>query len=541
MTEDQGQQWFEQAEDAERTGDPAVARELYERLLHSLGSGADFCPSETLRRIARCHHQSNDFLAAQDVLVAALAAAKALGTPTAEALVLNTQAAVAQTLGDPGVAEQLYNQARDRARGGGEHVIVAMVDQNLGTLANTRGYFEEALRRYAQALGAYDVLNMPERRSPLLANIGRLHTDLGAWSAAEASFEEALTCAGEAGDRVTELLVQVNVTRMELAREAYAKAANSVLRSRELAQELGDTRWTGLIAKQQAVIHREIGDLVNAVHSLKEARLVAEQSGDRLLEAEVARELAQTHWRAKHNRDTLLWLNRAHRLFEELQARHEAADIGARAQALEELFFDIVREWGSSIESKDACTHGHSERVTRYALMLADAAGIDPRERNWFEMGALLHDVGKVAIPDAILQKPGPLTADEWVVMRGHSAKGESLLADVEFPWDIALMVRHHHEAWDGGGYPDNLKGEAIPWTARVLCVADVYDALTTERPYRGAYNRAQAVEIMDEMSGSRLDPELYRIFRRLLAEGGVTAPREAGLNKARSRLAAPN
>ena len=111
--------------------------------------------------------------------------------------------------------------------------------------------------------------------------------------------------------------------------------------------------------------------------------------------------------------------------------------------------------------------------------------------------------------------------------MRSHSAAGESLLSEGEFPWDIAPLVRHHHEAWDGSGYPDNLSGEAIPWTARVLCVADVFDALTTARPYRDAYERKAAMEIMDEMSGSTLDPELYRIFRRLVVDHGIGSAEE--------------
>jgi len=539
LNQDDGLVLFEQAEQAERMGDPSAAAELYERILQQLGPKADLCPAETMRRIARCHHQNNDFRAAQEVLVAALEAARALGTPTAEALVLNTQAAVAQTLGDLDSAERLYSEARARARAGDEPVIVAMVDQNLGTLANTRGNFEEALQRYAQALGAYELLKMRERRTPLLANIGRLHTDLGAWDAAKASFEEAMACAQARQDPVTELLVQVNITRMELAREAYGAAAASVLRSEQLASDQTDNRWSGLIAKQKAVVSRESGDLLGAVKGLKAARAVAVASGDRLLEAEVARELAQTHWRARHNRETLLWLNRAHRLFGELQASHDLADVSGRANDLEELFSEIVREWGSSIESKDAYTHGHSDRVARYALKLADASGLDARDRSWFEMGALLHDVGKVVVPDAILNKPGPLTAAEWSVMRSHSAEGESLLSDVEFPWDITPMVRHHHEAWDGSGYPDNLNGEAIPWTARVLCVADVFDALTTARPYRGAYDLNDAMGIMDEMSGSTLDPELYRIFRRLVREEEVVnEPKESLLRRDRSRAA---
>ena len=155
-------------------------------------------------------------------------------------------------------------------------------------------------------------------------------------------------------------------------------------------------------------------------------------------------------------------------------------------------------------------------RVAEYSCALASAIGFDQATLFWFRMGALLHDVGKLIVPSEILNKPGRLTPDERSLIERHPVAGVELLAGIEFPWDICPMVRHHHERWDGGGYPDRLGGEVIPLSARILCVADVYDALTTTRSYRRAYSRADALHIMGSDVGSMFDPELFPRFLEL-------------------------
>jgi putative nucleotidyltransferase with HDIG domain len=177
----------------------------------------------------------------------------------------------------------------------------------------------------------------------------------------------------------------------------------------------------------------------------------------------------------------------------------------------------------------DPYTIGHSERVADLACELAADRGFRPRSMIWFRIGALLHDIGKIAVPAEILSKPGPLTKREREQMNVHPLVGEKLLADLGLPWDLSPMIRHHHERWDGTGYPDQLKGDEIPLNARILTIADVYDALTTTRSYRGAHTANRAVEIMLSESGSTLDPVLLQLFltrtlprrRRLVPTGG--------------------
>jgi putative nucleotidyltransferase with HDIG domain len=181
------------------------------------------------------------------------------------------------------------------------------------------------------------------------------------------------------------------------------------------------------------------------------------------------------------------------------------------AESLE--FVGIVRRWGESIESADSYTQGHCQRVAELATLLARDAGLDRSVLLWFHMGALLHDLGKLEVPTEVLNKRGKLQPDEMELMRKHPVYGECMVNDVRFPWDVRPMIRSHHEHWDGSGYPDGLRGEDIPVTARILCIADVFDALTSQRTYRAAREPDDAVTIMVLESGKTFDPELLHIF----------------------------
>jgi putative nucleotidyltransferase with HDIG domain len=135
----------------------------------------------------------------------------------------------------------------------------------------------------------------------------------------------------------------------------------------------------------------------------------------------------------------------------------------------------------------------------------------------WFRIGALLHDVGKVAVPSEILNKPGALTPDERTIMEAHTVAGYEMLREIDFPWDVLPLVRGHHERWDGRGYPDGLAGTAISEGARIVCVADVFDALTTDRPYRRAFSWEDALGMMSRDAGTMFDPEVFARFERIV------------------------
>jgi HD-GYP domain-containing protein (c-di-GMP phosphodiesterase class II) len=172
-----------------------------------------------------------------------------------------------------------------------------------------------------------------------------------------------------------------------------------------------------------------------------------------------------------------------------------------------------VRALADAVEARDAYTARHAERVAAYGLEIARACGIDDGADPDLEFGFLLHDIGKIAISDAILYKPGRLTGAERAAMRRHPLIGEEIVRGIDFLAGARQVVRSHHERWDGAGYPDRLAGERIPLAARVFAVADTFDALTTDRPYRAAASSAEARRVIADAAGSQFDPTVAAAF----------------------------
>lgn len=187
--------------------------------------------------------------------------------------------------------------------------------------------------------------------------------------------------------------------------------------------------------------------------------------------------------------------------------------------ALEDSFWDIIKSLAAAIEVKDSYTHSHSESVNNYAVALAETLKLSPKDLDLLNKACLLHDLGKIGIDDSILQKVTPLTFEERKNIERHPIIGSQILRSVRSLWEVADIVRYHHERYDGSGYPDRLKGEEIPLLARLLTLADSFDAMTSDRPYRQALTLEQAVEQLKTNAASQFDPVLVEIFLRLLRE----------------------
>lgn len=508
------------AQAVERRGRRAPAREMYERALHAL-RGAERAPAAAtlLRWIGRSYTDDGEREAALDCLEAALATATAARDRSGVAHGLNLMGIAHQQGGDLEAAERFYLRALEAAMLSREDRVIAMVKHNLGTIASIHGEFELALRRFRAALESYRALQLETLTSGLLCHMGTLYTHVGRWRSAERAYDEALEIAERQGDVSGRITVEVCRAELWIARRRFDQARAACNRALALATQAGGDLRMGEIHKSYGVIAREMGDHAGAEEHFLEARAIAERRGDLGLAAETARQQAELYWRQERHRDTLRALNLAYGFFSQLGAARAVADVKRRMGQLEGMFLDIVRRWGASIESKDLYTRGHCDRVADYACALADAVGFDPVTLFWFRAGALLHDVGKLIVPSSILNKPGPLTPDERALMERHPVAGVELLADIEFPWDIRPMVRYHHEAWDGSGYPDRLAGDQIPLAARILCLVDVYDALTTDRSYRPAFTRERAIEIMRGQVGRLFDPALWPPFLAMVEE----------------------
>jgi putative nucleotidyltransferase with HDIG domain len=186
-------------------------------------------------------------------------------------------------------------------------------------------------------------------------------------------------------------------------------------------------------------------------------------------------------------------------------------------QELERALVTTLTVLGAAMEVRDAYTALHEEAVAELAASIAAEMGLDPVEQRAIRYAALTHDLGKLSVPNEILHKPGPLDESEWVIMRRHTIVGADMLARIPFFEAVVSLVRGHHERWDGGGYPDGLSGSQIPVGARILCVCDSYNAMTTNRPYRAALSVQAALRELRRCTGSQFDPQVVRALERVL------------------------
>ena len=208
-------------------------------------------------------------------------------------------------------------------------------------------------------------------------------------------------------------------------------------------------------------------------------------------------------------------------------------DANQHLSQLNKLYMSTIETLAMAIDAKDQITHGHIRRVQQYAVGLARRMGLtDPKQISAIEAASLLHDMGKLAVPEYILNKPGKLTPAEFDKMKLHASVGADILSAIDFPYPVVPIVRHHHENWDGTGYPDGIKASEIPIGARILSVVDCFDALTSDRPYRPRLSDADAIRILIERRGSMYDPLVVDTFIRVhteLAAEASDAPAATG------------
>jgi putative nucleotidyltransferase with HDIG domain len=195
------------------------------------------------------------------------------------------------------------------------------------------------------------------------------------------------------------------------------------------------------------------------------------------------------------------------------QTLRYAEDVHQLYQRMQRGICQSLLGLANALEAKDAYTRGHSERVGATSAALARALGLGPAEVDTVAQAGFLHDIGKIGVPEAVLGKPGALTEEDWALMRRHPLIGAQIVAPFDFLASAAPIIRHHHERCDGSGYPDGLRGEAIPLGACIVAVADVYDALTSDRPYRAALGPEQALEHLGGEAARTLDARVVAAF----------------------------
>jgi response regulator RpfG family c-di-GMP phosphodiesterase len=212
----------------------------------------------------------------------------------------------------------------------------------------------------------------------------------------------------------------------------------------------------------------------------------------------------------------LLCSKRRYETFLEESIKLRTKELGQALASLEDAYRTTLKALAAALETRDTDTHGHSERVVSFSLRLGRELNLDEEGMRSLEFGALLHDIGKIGIPDMILRKPAALTDEEWLTMRRHPVLGQQILRGIEFLEGAARVVGQHHEKWDGTGYPAGLRGEEIDLNARIFAVADAFDAMVSNRVYRAGKPYAAAAAELERHAGRQFDPEVVAAFQRI-------------------------
>lgn len=451
--------------------------------------------AEALRRLGVLHHRRNDPLEARTLCTRSFEVASSLHEDCLAAEALNALAGFEMETGAVERAGEMYRRAL--ALGGVTEEVRGRIEQNLGILANIRGEHTEALAHYERALEACRRAGDQRGCAYAYHNLGMVSADQEQWDQAARYFRQSLHLAEVLHDLRLRGLCLLNHAEVHLALQQYEPARRSAEEALGIFDELDAQLAKADAYKMLGMIFRETGRPALAESRLRTAIELALGTGAVLSEAEATRELALLCQSMGRNQEALRLLTVSYRLFGRLHARVDLVDVGAKVEELETTYLALVRDWGQSIESADSYTHGHCERVATYALAVAGELGLDDAARTTIRLGAYLHDLGKVRVPHEILNKTGPLTADEFEILKLHPGWGLDLLAGIDLPWDLKPIIRSHHERYDGTGYPDGLRGDEIPLAAQIICVVDVYDALTTTRSYRPGLSKTEALATM--------------------------------------------
>jgi len=510
---------LQQARERERAGCLPEAIERYEAAIATADRLGDHTVlAEALRRLAVVRHHRGEADEARELCLRSYGVALHLADDVLAAEALNTLGGLDLTTGSLEEAHDTFLQALEL--GGASQALRARVEQNLGIVANIQGQLTEAVARYERSLDAYR--NAGDEHGCAIAyhNLGMVSADRGRLDAADCYFQESRSFAERVGDVHLWALCLVNHAEVHVARQRFEDARQNAESALALFDQLGVRAAKADAYRVIGMVYRETGRPALAESRLRTAIDLARAAGSVLGEAEASRELALLHQAMGRNEEALRLLNTAYRLFRRLDARVDLVHVGGKVAELQGSYLALVREWGQSIESSDNYTYGHCERVARNAVAMARALGLDEHAETTILLGAYLHDLGQVQVPHEILTKAGPLTQVELEVLQMHPIWGIELLANVDFPWDLKPIIRSHHERYDGTGYPDRLKGDAIPLEAQIVGILDVFDALTTTRAYQAALPVEQAIAEVTRLRSWWSD----RVFEAFLKVVAVTA-----------------
>ena len=323
---------------------------------------------------------------------------------------------------------------------------------------------------------------------------------------------------------ITEILADLLSEDYDCLRAGSAEHALAELRRNEFQLVISDITMPGMsglemIPHVKALSPDTVVVMISGMQTVESA-IGALRLGafDYLMKPFDLRQVEAVVKRALEHYDLVVAKQRYENHLEEL-VEQRTIELDRALNSLEGAYRSTLKALTAALETRDSETHGHSERVVSYSLRLGREYGLNSEEMKSLEFGSLLHDIGKIGVPDSILRKPAKLTEEEWVRMREHPLHGQQILRGIEFLQGAARVVAQHHEKWDGTGYPLGLRGEEIDINARIFSVADAFDAITSDRVYRRGKSYEAAARELDDWVGRQFDPKVVEAFHRVPKE----------------------
>src|SRR5689334_1271876 len=323
---------------------------------------------------------------------------------------------------------------------------------------------------------------------------------------------------------ITEILADLLSEDYDCTRAASAEDALARLQDSEFQLVISDITMPGmsgldLIPHIKARSADTVVVMISGMQTVESA-IGALRLGafDYLMKPFDLRQVEAVVKRALEHHDLVVAKQRYENHLEEL-VEQRTVELDKALNSLEGAYRSTLKALTAALETRDSETHGHSERVVTYSLRLGREYGLSSEEMKALEFGSLLHDIGKIGVPDSILRKPAKLTEEEWVRMREHPLHGQQILRGIEFLQGAARVVAQHHEKWDGTGYPLGLRREEIDINARIFAVADAFDAITSDRVYRRGKSYEAAAQELDDWAGRQFDPKVVEAFHRVPKE----------------------
>src|SRR5712691_5429950 len=320
---------------------------------------------------------------------------------------------------------------------------------------------------------------------------------------------------------ITEILSDLFSDRHKCTKAGSAEEALERLRESEFELVISDITMPGMsglemLPQVKSLSPYTVVVMISGMQTVESA-IEALRLGafDYLMKPFDLRQVEAVVKRALEHHELIVAKQRYENQLEELVEQRTAA-LDQALGSLEDAYRSTLKALTAALETRDSETHGHSERVVTYSLRLGREYGLEQPEMKALEFGSLLHDIGKIGVPDAILRKPAKLTDEEWVQMREHPLHGQQILRGIDFLEGPARVVAQHHEKWDGSGYPIGLKGEEIDICARIFQVADAFDAITSNRVYREGRSYEAAAEELDQWAGKQFDAKVVAAFHRV-------------------------